>query len=148
MYFLVRYARMLEEGEFSRDRASFLLLLITSATLILLTAQALNLTFLGSSLTFCTLYVWGRRNSDVEMQMFGVLNFRAPYLPLVMLGFSLVLGNSATVDLLGIAAGHVFYFGRYVYPRVAEIRGWKRKDIMQPPDILRWICGDLVQGND
>ncbi|GMH52101.1 hypothetical protein TrRE_jg7263, partial [Triparma retinervis] len=102
MYFLVRYARMLEEGEFVRQRASFVLLLLLSALLILSVAPFLNLTFLGSSLTFCMLYIWGRLHPEVEMQMFGVLNFKAPYLPIVMLTFSLVIGNSSTVDLLGI----------------------------------------------
>lgn len=144
MYFLVRYARMLEEGEFARQRASFVLLLLLSALQILVLAPFLNLTFLGSSLTFCMLYIWGRLNPDVEMQMFGVLNFKAPYLPIVMLTFSLVLGNSTTVDLLGILSGHVFYFLRYIYPEVAKIRGWKKRDIMQPPTFLSWACGDLT----
>jgi len=90
------------------------------------------------------LYVWGRLNPNVEMQMFGLLNFKAPYLPIVMLTFSLVLGNSATVDLLGIMSGHVFYFGKYVYPEVARIRGWRVKEILQPPVIMSWACGDLT----
>ena len=56
-------------------------------------APFLKLNFLGSSLTFMMLYVWGRRNEHVQMQIFGVLNFTAPYLPLVMLLLSAFLGN-------------------------------------------------------
>jgi len=35
------------------------------------------------------------------MNFFGLLTFNAPYLPWVLLAFSLLLGNSISVDLLG-----------------------------------------------
>ncbi|XP_018333552.1 derlin-2-like isoform X3 [Agrilus planipennis] len=40
----------------------------------------------------------------------------APYLPWVLLAFSLLLGNAVYVDLLGIAVGHVYYFIEDVFP--------------------------------
>ncbi len=43
------------------------------------------------------------------MKVFFSLS-QAPYLPWVLLGFSLLLGNSVSVDLLGMAVGHVYYF--------------------------------------
>lgn len=46
-------------------------------------------------------YVWSRRNPYVRMNFFGLLNFQAPFLPWLLLGFSLLLGNSIVVDLLG-----------------------------------------------
>ena len=39
------------------------------------------------------------------MNFFGLLTFNAPYLPWVLLGFSLLLGNSVSVDLLGEEIG-------------------------------------------
>ena len=143
LYFLVRYSRLLEEHEFQSQKSSFLLFLLFGVTFMLLFAPFINLNFLGSSLTFMMLYVWGRRNRHVQMQMFGIVNFRAPYLPYVMLLISTMLGNSPVVDLLGIAAGHCFYFGKFVYPKVANARGWRNKEIMQPPEFLAWLCGDL-----
>ncbi|GMH67592.1 hypothetical protein TrLO_g9408 [Triparma laevis f. longispina] len=142
-YFLVRYCRLLEESEFQRRRASFIIFLVFGMTIMLGFAPFLRLNFLGSSLTFMMLYVWGRRNEHVQMQIFGVLNFTAPYLPLVMLFLSAFLGNSTTIDALGIIAGHCFYFLEYVYPKVAEIRGWRIKKILEPPEVLRWFCGDM-----
>lgn len=55
-------------------------------------------------------YVWSRRHQYISMSFLGIFNFTAPYLPWVLLGFSLMLGHSPAVDLLGIAAGHVYYF--------------------------------------
>ena len=87
-------------------------------------------------------YVWSRRNPYIRMNFFGLLNFQAPYLPWVLLGFSLMLGNAVVVDLMGktclfthidlfnrhlidqifisstvgIAVGHVYYFLEDVFP--------------------------------
>ncbi|CAG0884423.1 unnamed protein product [Darwinula stevensoni] len=43
-------------------------------------------------------------------------HFQAPYLPWVLLAFSILLGNSVTVDLLGMTVGHIYYFVEDVFP--------------------------------
>ena len=45
-----------------------------------------------------------------------LLVFQAPLLPLVILGFSLLLGNSVQIDLIGITVGHMYYFLEDVFP--------------------------------
>lgn len=60
-----------------------------------------NLVFLGSALTIMLVYLWSRRNPYVRMNFFGLMTFHAPYLPWVLLGFSVLLGNSVITDLLG-----------------------------------------------
>ena len=60
-----------------------------------------NLVFLGSAFTIMLVYIWSRRNPYVRMNFFGLMNFQAPYLPWVLLGFSLLLGNSIIVDIMG-----------------------------------------------
>lgn len=104
-----------------------------------------SLVFLGQAFTIMLVYVWSRRNPNVRMNFFGLLNFQAPFLPWVLMGFSLLLGNSIIVDLLGtntvlswcgwwcysmniscvkmfyylsrgIAVGHVYFFLEDVFP--------------------------------
>lgn len=41
----------------------------------------------------------------LNLSFLGIFTFTAPYLPWVLLAFSLMLGNSPVVDLLGMAAG-------------------------------------------
>ena len=84
----------------------------------------------------------------MQMSLFGFLTFNAPYLPWVMLGFSVLMGNSITMDLIGIVVGHVYYFAEFVYPIMAEVRGWRVKRLMEPPTILRWACDSLLQQHD
>ena len=66
--------------------------------------------FLGQAFTIMLVYVWSRRNPNVRMNFFGLLNFQAPFLPWVLMGFSLLLGNSIIVDLLG-----TLYLTQFIY---------------------------------
>lgn len=75
-----------------------------------------NLVFLGQAFTIMLVYIWSRRNPYVRMNFFGLLIFQAPFLPWVLMGFSLLLGNSIIVDLLGIAVGHIYFFLEDVFP--------------------------------
>lgn len=100
-----------------------------------------NIHFLGNALTFMMTYVWGRRNEDVKMVFLGFLHFNAPYLPWVMLTFSALLGHSIIMDLIGICVGHAYYFLEFVYPVMAEVRGWRVRRVMEPPAVLHWLCG-------
>ena len=106
-----------------------------------------NIHFLGNALTFMMTYVWGRRNEDIKMVFLGFLTFHAPYLPWVMLTFSALLGHSITMDLIGIAVGHAYYFLEFVYPVMADIRGWRLRRIMEPPAVLHWLCGSHDETN-
>ena len=69
-----------------------------------------SLVFLGQAFTVLLVYVWSCRNPYVRMNFFDLLNFQAPFLPWVLVGFSLLLGNSILVDLWDIAVGHVYFF--------------------------------------
>jgi Derlin-2/3 len=99
--------------------------------------------FLGHPLSFMMVYLWGRSpdNINVHMSFLGLFVFTAPYLPWVMLGFSFFLGNPIETDLLGIIVGHIYYFLEFIYPAVANIRGWRLKRILITPSILHKLCG-------
>ncbi|GIY68292.1 derlin-2 [Caerostris darwini] len=114
--FTYRYCRMLEEGSFRGRPADFFFMFLFGGTLMIIIAMFVNLLFLGQAFTIMLVYVWSRRNPYVRMNFFGLLNFQAPYLPWVLLAFSLLLGNSVIVDLMGIAVGHVYYFLEDVCP--------------------------------
>ena len=66
-----------------------------------LISLGISILFLGQAFTIMLVYVWSRRNPYIRMNFFGLLNFQAPYLPWVLLGFSLMLGNAVMVDLMG-----------------------------------------------
>ena len=76
-------------------------------------------------------YVWSRRNPAVLMNFLGIFNFTAPYMPWVLLGFSLLLsGQLPVADVIGIVVGHAYYYLSDVFPR---LYGWYP---LQTPGIL------------
>ncbi|GFR01385.1 derlin-2 [Trichonephila clavata] len=132
--FTYRYCRMLEEGSFRGRPADFFYMFLFGGTLMIIIAMFVNLLFLGQAFTIMLVYVWSRRNPYVRMNFFGLLNFQAPYLPWVLLAFSLLLGNSVIVDLMGIAVGHVYYFLEDVCPNQP---GGMR--LLKTPWIIRYL---------
>lgn len=145
MYFVVRYCRLLEEGSFRGRPADFLFMLIYGAIFMLVVTTICDtfarIKFLGHPLTFMMVYLWSRDpdNANVQMSFLGILQFTAPYLPWVLLAFSLLIGNPVEMDLLGIFAGHIYYFLDFIYPQVAEIRGWRLKKLMFTPPFLHYL---------
>ncbi|MBN3291091.1 DERL2 protein, partial [Polypterus senegalus] len=129
MIFLYRYCRMLEEGSFRGRTADFIFMFLFGGTLF---GLFVSLVFLGQAFTIMLVYVWSRRNPFVRMNFFGLLNFEAPFLPWVLMGFSLLLGNSIIVDFLGIAVGHIYYFLEDVFPAQPGGSRWLRT-----PSILK-----------
>ncbi|XP_052460043.1 derlin-2-like isoform X1 [Carassius gibelio] len=116
MIFLYRYCRMLEEGSFRGRTADFVYMFLFGGVLMTLFGLFANLFFLGQAFTIMLVYIWSRRNPYIRMNFFGLLNFQAPFLPWVLMGFSLLLGNSIVIDLLGIGVGHIYYFLEDVFP--------------------------------
>ncbi|XP_059828915.1 derlin-2 isoform X2 [Hypanus sabinus] len=100
MIFLYRYCRMLEEGSFRGRTADFVFMFLFGGFLMTVFGSFVNLVFLGQAFTIMLVYIWSRRNPYVRMNFFGLLNFQAPFLPWVLMGFSLLLGNAIIVDLL------------------------------------------------
>ncbi|XP_045536584.1 derlin-2 [Papilio machaon] len=132
MIFTYRYCRMLEEGSFRGRTADFVVMFIFGGTLMILSAFFVNLLFLGQAFTIMIVYVWSRRNIFVRMNFFGLMNFQAPYLPWVLLGFSVLLGNAISVDLVGMAIGHIYFFLEDVLPRQ---RGGQK--FLKTPEFLK-----------
>jgi hypothetical protein len=137
MYFVIRHCRLLEESYLNRI-ADFVYLWLFGAVVLtaincavyLLTDTAdwlpAPLMFLGPSLAAIIVYVWARRNPHLRMSFLGLFEFDAPYLPWVMMGFGLLLGNSPYNDLLGIIVGHLYYFLADVYPAQTVVSRSKR----------------------
>jgi Derlin-2/3 len=128
-------------------------MLVFGAVLMFILSYAVpifaTIKFLAHPLTFMMIYLWGRspENVNVRLSFFGILVFSAPYLPWAMLAMSFFFGNPIETDLLGIVAGHIYYFFEFVYPAVAKVRGWRCKRILRTPVILKRIFGQDITDN-
>jgi len=140
LIFTYRYCRMLEENSFRGRTADFVTMFIFGSFFMIIAALFVNLLFLGQAFTLMLVYVWARRNPFVRMNFFGLLTFNAPYLPYVLLGFSLLLGNAVSVDLLGMAVGHTYFYLEDIFPN--QPGGFK---ILKTPQILKVLCDEAPE---
>lgn len=111
---------------------------LVGGTLMCMLAYFVNLLFLGHAFTIMLVYIWSRRNPSVRMNFFGLLTFQAPYLPWVLLAFSVLLGSSTVVDIIGIIVGHFYYFFEDVFPNGPH--GFR---ILETPRILKVVFDRL-----
>jgi len=132
MFFMLRYSKSLEEGWFRNRPADFLWMIVLGGTFLSIMALWTRAQFLGPSLSFMLVYIWARRNQYVTMQFMGVLQFKAPWLPWVLMMFGYCLGHSPVNDFLGLAAGHLYYFFEDVYPVMFP----RRQRILATPPVI------------
>ena len=118
IFFIQRYARMLEESAASVAHFSYLMAYAT--TTLLAIAPLSNQAFLGTTLSSTLVYIWSRRNPDVRLSFLGLLTFKAPWLPWVLIAFNVVLhGHWPKDELCGIVVGH----GEYTNTELEAPRG-------------------------
>ncbi|KAK3676364.1 hypothetical protein LTR78_003639 [Recurvomyces mirabilis] len=125
IFFIQRYARMLEES--AASVAHFAWLMAYAIISLLTIAPLSNQAFLGTTLSSTLVYIWSRRNPDTRLSFLGLLTFKAPWLPWVLIAFNVVLhGHWPKDELCGIVVGHgehmiasdvgVWYFFNDIYP--------------------------------
>ncbi|KAK9266639.1 hypothetical protein L1049_021912 [Liquidambar formosana] len=115
---IVRYGVQLEKGPFERRTADFLWMMIFGA-LSLLALSAIPMLwspFLGISLVFMLLYIWSREFPNAQINLYGLVTLKAFYLPWAMLALDVIFGSPLLPDLLGIIAGHLYYFLTVLHP--------------------------------
>ncbi|KAG7148115.1 Derlin-2 like protein [Verticillium longisporum] len=98
VYFLQRYARLLEESS-GRSPAHFSWLLMYAMTSLVLLSPLVSMPFLGHPLSSTLVYIWSRRNPDT----------------------SLVLHGSVPKDeIMGVVIGHICWWRRIFERRPAN----------------------------
>ncbi|KAG6527847.1 derlin-1-like [Zingiber officinale] len=115
---IARYGVQLERGPFDKRTADFLWMMLFGA-FILLVLSAIPFfwsPFLGTSMVFMLLYVWSREFPTAQINIYGLVNLRAFYLPWAMLMLDVIFGSRLMPSLLGIVTGHSYYFLTVLHP--------------------------------
>lgn len=77
----------------------------------------MNIMFLMDPLVLSVLYVWCQLNKDVIVNFWFGTQFKAMYLPWVLLGFNVVIAGGGVMELIGILVGHLYFFLMFKYPQ-------------------------------
>lgn len=126
VFFLQRYSRLLEESS-GRSPAHFSWLLFYASTLLLCIGPFFSMAFLGTALSSTLVYIWSRKNPDTRLSLMGIMVFKAPWLPWVLMGFSLAMHGTVPKDeICGVVVGHIWYYFNDVFPHLYN--GYKPLD--------------------
>ncbi|CAD6334399.1 unnamed protein product [Miscanthus lutarioriparius] len=115
---IARYGVMLEKGAFDKRTADFLWAMIFGAISLLVVSviPIFNTYALGIPMVSMLVYVWSRENPNAQINIYGLVQLRAFYLPWVMLLLDMIFGSSLKPGLLGIMVGHLYYFFSVLHP--------------------------------
>ncbi|KAI8618755.1 Der1-like family-domain-containing protein [Chytriomyces sp. MP71] len=119
LYFLYNYSWQLETSpQFSGRKADYVFFILFSMVIILPLGVYMSQFVLLESLVLSMLYVWSMNNKETEVSFFFGLRFKAMYLPWVYCIFDFLTGAPfpPVPKLIGIFAGHIYYFLDTIYP--------------------------------
>jgi len=139
-FVLYRYSSMLEKNSFRNKPAEFILFFAFGSCVFLLAALFLGLEFLSPCLSSMMLYLWTRRNPTVQINFLEIFQFRAPIMPWFLILFVLMFGMNPKYDLIGVLAGHMYYYLEDVVPFLPETEDFK---LLKPPQMLVTLCEKL-----
>ncbi|KAJ8750915.1 hypothetical protein K2173_016096 [Erythroxylum novogranatense] len=146
---VARYGVQLERGPFDRRTADFIWMMIFGAlTLLALSAIPFFYNpFLGVSLVFMLVYVWSREFPNAQINIYGLVTLKAFYLPWAMLALDVIFGSPILPDLLGIIAGHLYYFLTVLHP-LATGRNLLKTPRWVHKLVIRWRIGAPAPTNN
>ena len=71
---------------------------------------------LGHSLLFGLIYIWSKYEPETTVNLWGFL-IKAFQFPFVLLAIRLLMGGNLIDDLMGLAAGHLYYVLKETVPQ-------------------------------
>jgi len=119
LMFLYQHSQPLElhVDENGRNKGDYFFFILVCSVVLNILGLMFNFFFLGASLIMAVIYYWSRAiGEDQEVTFMFGLQFKGVYLPWVLTAFGVLMGADPKPDLAGIAAGHLYYFLKDVYP--------------------------------
>eukprot|EP01089_Gocevia_fonbrunei_P000822 TRINITY_DN1080_c0_g1_i1.p1 TRINITY_DN1080_c0_g1~~TRINITY_DN1080_c0_g1_i1.p1 ORF type:complete len:238 (-),score=28.41 TRINITY_DN1080_c0_g1_i1:50-763(-) len=137
LMFLVQYGSKLERDTFQGRLSDYLYMLLISWVLLLFAGYLLSSYLLAMGLIMVLIYYWARKNPDGTMSLMFGIQFKAVYLPWVLVGMNVLMGGWPVIYVVGIVIGHIYFYFVDIYPRTAGVQVLKTPQFMYniiPPE--------------
>lgn len=92
-----------------------------------------------SELTYYVIYIWSKHHPNQHVNILGIMNIKAPYLPYtyLLMGYALNNGEVIPMDIVcGMVVGHIYYYLTCVVPTVLG----HGRAVLYTPETLIDIC--------
>ena len=141
LYFLYQNCKSYESDPFNTGAggtsADFLWMVLVGTALLWPIGYYFQLFVLSQPMLYMIMYVWSRRKANEQRNMFGVFTLPVPYIPWFYAAINLLMGNSVTPILIGIAVGHIYYYVIEVLPSTNGV------DLLKTPTLCIRIINYL-----
>eukprot|EP01105_Mastigella_eilhardi_P025047 TRINITY_DN6679_c0_g1_i1.p1 TRINITY_DN6679_c0_g1~~TRINITY_DN6679_c0_g1_i1.p1 ORF type:complete len:254 (-),score=68.99 TRINITY_DN6679_c0_g1_i1:49-777(-) len=149
MFFLYRHSTSLEQDDFRNRRADYVWALLIMAGTSVAAGLALRLPFLSETLVMAILYLWSRKHPDENMTFMFGFRFKSVYLPWVLIGFGFLMGGGIADALVGVGAGHLYFFLADIFPRthgheLLRTPAWLRRLVPAGPRLMGGVGGAVA----
>jgi len=141
LYFLYNYSLRLEQGIFTGRPGDYLFMLLFCWICGIIVALMANIMLLMDIMVLCVLYVWCQLNKDQIVTFWFGTQFKAMYLPWVLLGFNMIIVGGGIMELVGILIGHLYFFLKFKYPQ--DFGG---PQLLQTPQIMYKLLPNVSGG--
>lgn len=134
---MIYYSISSIEEYFGERQADFGTMLLFNAVMCLLYAYLANDYFIMQSpFLFSIIYTWSKFVPDVQVNIYG-FPVQSCNLPWVLMAFHLFTGGNPLNDLIGVAAGHTYYFLKNILPESHNI------NIIKTPGLMHTLVTKL-----
>jgi len=141
LYILYQNCKSYESNPFNTgaggSSVDFLWMVMVGTILLWPIAYYFEIPVLSQPMLYMIMYVWSRRNPDDQRNMFGVFTLKVAYIPWFYVAIHVLMGNSITPILVGIAVGHIYYFLVEVLP------GTNGVNLIKTPAFCAMIINNL-----
>lgn len=117
LYFLYSYSTRLETNQFLGSPADYLFMLTFNWLCLVIIGFLADMMLLMDPMVLSVLYVWCQLNKDQIVSFWFGTQFKAMYLPWVLLAFNVVIRGGGFSEILGILVGHLYFFLMFKYPQ-------------------------------
>lgn len=117
-----QYSERLEADPFpagGNPHSDYIFMLSFGASVLWVLGYAFGFAFLGNSFVFMIVYVWSRRDPEAPVSVWG-FKLKGIYLPWALMAFTILIGGSPVMDIVGVVAGHAYYFLIDVLPQQTQ----------------------------
>ncbi|XP_017772006.1 PREDICTED: derlin-1 [Nicrophorus vespilloides] len=132
LYFLHTYSKRLENEVYAGKPADYFYMLLFNWLVCIILGLVLNVQLLMDPMVLSVLYIWCQLNKDVTVNFWFGTQFKAIYLPWVLLAFNMIINGGGLVELMGIIIGHLYFFMKFKFPQ--ELGG---PVLLETPSIIK-----------
>jgi Derlin-2/3 len=140
LYFFTHFGSRLEtNARFPRpgDYVYYIFIMATLVSLMsLLVAWPRGYALTGPSVIFAMIYYWSRLEPEAPLSVWG-FQVKGFQLPFALIFLSLLMGGDIWKDIVGLAAGHVYYFVKDILPLEYKV------DILRTPRFFLLLVNKL-----